>query len=195
MNTPTLPKTVEKEIKSIETSFEGIKIVDETSYKNAIDLTKAIKEQGKAIKEQKESFTKPLNESLKNIRAFFKPYEEKLADIEKNLKGSMVQYTIAEQKKADEAAEKLAKRVQKGTMKPETAIRKMNEIEAPEQTTASSTAQATIRETKQVKVSNEALIPREYLMPDMAKIKEAVLKEGKTIDGVEIEVIKSVAIK
>ena len=38
---------------------------------------------------------------------------------------------------------------------------------------------------KVVKIINEADIPREYLVPDMAKIK-ADIKAGKEIKGVEV---------
>ena len=92
-------------------------------------------------------------EALNSARDLFKPIEANLAEAERIVKGKMVAY----QTKVDEEAEaerlRLAKRVEKGTMKPETAVKKMEAIEEAPKSVQGKTAAMAFRTIKKVKLS------------------------------------------
>jgi len=158
----------------------------------ATDVLSKIKSVGKMIKERKEAITKPLNEALASARGLFKPIEQNHEQAEKIIKDKMLAY----QRKMDEAAEaerlRLAKRVEKGTMKAETAVAKMENIQEAPTTVQGAVGQVSTRIVKKYRVTNEALLPREYLVPDMGKITEA-LKAGATVPGAEVYEEKVIA--
>lgn len=69
------------------------------------------------------------------------------------------------------------KRAEKGTMRADTAIEKLGSI-------GTGTKMKTRTLTK-VRVVDETLVPREYLVVDMLKVTEAVLRQNIEIPGVE----------
>lgn len=97
---------------------------------SATDLLSKMKTVAKMIKAQKESVTKPLMEALDNARGLFKPVEANLAEGEALVKRKMLDWDAEVDRKAEEERARLAKRVEKGTMKPETAVAKMEDIQA-----------------------------------------------------------------
>jgi len=42
-----------------------------------------------------------------------------------------------------------------------------------------------IKKLKKIRITDESMIPREYLVPDMRKITDAILRDGEVIPGVE----------
>ena len=68
------------------------------------------------ITSKKESITKPLNEALRNARAFFAPIEEQWAGAERIVKDKMVAYQNEQIARAAKEAIKVEKKVEK---KPE----------------------------------------------------------------------------
>lgn len=93
--------------------------------------TKALSELniiGDTITEQKEELTKPLNAVLGAIRARYKPLETAHANAVKIIKGKLGAYYNKKEAAARLEAEKIAARAAKGTIKPETAVRKLEAI-------------------------------------------------------------------
>ena len=129
---------LQERIENIESSglslVEGIK--SDEAYEVTLDITKQVKDVAKELKEQKEKFTKPMNESLKNIRDFFRPYEEKLVATEKDLKQKMSAYisekeraAAAEQARLDAIREKAnAKREEKHEEVIQTPVKQVEEV-------------------------------------------------------------------
>lgn len=173
------------QVSRLENQSESIVISTPEEYNNAVDIVSKLKSVGKEIREKKESMTKPLNEALKNIRSLFAPVEEQFDNAERVLKNKLLAYK--KQRDAEVAAEeaKIAARVESGTMKLETAERKVGAIERVESTTRGKVGEAQIRKIKKVRITDESLIPRQYLVPDMVAIRRDALG-GKPIEGVEV---------
>lgn len=158
---------------------------DETLAAATTELSK-MKQVAKMIKDRKEAITRPLMESLNSARDLFKPIESNLADAERIVKRKMLDYQDAQEKARVEATAKLAARVEKGTMKAGTALKKMDEL--PSATTAiQGNAGGTIKTSiiKKYRIVDETLLPREFLVPSMPLITEA-LKAGKLVPGAEV---------
>lgn len=160
----------------------------------ATDMLKQIKVVGKLITEKKELITKPLNQALKEARDMFRPYEETCEETEKIVKQKMVAYQNEQEKKRREELAKIEAKVEKGTMKMETAIKKIENVQEVQTSVQGSTGAISTRILKKVRIADESLLPREYLIPDLKKI-EAVAKAGVEIPGVEVYEEKSIAVR
>lgn len=174
------------------TAANDLVIASQEDMTAATDVLSKIKTVGKMIKERKEAITRPMMESLNSVRDLFKPIETNHADAERIIKGKMLNYQDAVEKKDREERERLAARVEKGTMKPETAVAKMEAMPEVQASTQGKVGAIAFRTVKKYRVVDEAKLSREYLMPNMAKINEA-LKAGKTVEGVEAYEEKVVA--
>lgn len=164
-----------------------ISIKTAEDFEAGVEIGNKIKLVSKVVTQRKEAITKPLNESLKSIRDLFRPMENDLSTAESELKSKMLAFKEKERKDAEEAQKKIEARVEKGTLKPETAIRKTQEVQSSvtgKTVATQSGAKMTEKFVTEYVVVDETAIPREYLVPDMAKIKEA-MKSGVPVAGVE----------
>ena len=163
----------------------AITITTDEELATATDHLSKMKTVAKMIKDRKEAITRPLMEALNSARDLFKPIESNLADAERIVKNKMLAYQNEQQRIADEATAKLATRVEKGTMKPQTALKKMAEVGAPTTTMQGKVGSIRTSIVKRYRVIDASLLPREFLVPDMGKITEA-LKSGQAVSGAEV---------
>lgn len=168
------------------------------SLAQATDILKAVKDAGKVVKSRKEEITKPLNDALKSARDLFRPIEADLATGERIIKDKMLDYTNeVEAKRAAEAA-KLEARVERGTMRTDTAMRKMDDLETVDSTVKGAKGSVNFREVRKVKIVDPKAIPLKYLMNEKVidAIRAAVSTDvlnGTKVEGVEIVTEKVVA--
>ena len=100
-----------------------------------VELLGRIKTAQKAITDKKQAITKPINEALKEIRSLFAPIEKSIDEAEGIVKNKMLVYNETTEQAAREQEAKIAARVEKGTLKPETAANKIAAIERVQPTT------------------------------------------------------------
>lgn len=176
---------VEKSYAPIVEKAESLKIVDEKSMEEAVELLSKANKGLDLITEEKEKVTKPLNEALKAERARWKPMETVLESAVSILRKGISAYQTEAKRKADLETAKLAERVGegKGKLKAETAIRKMGEIEGPQAKVATASGSLKFRTEKKFEVVDMSKLPIEYLLPDEPAIRKA-MKEGTELPGV-----------
>lgn len=185
LNTAEAVETANQVVGNIaETS--RIIINSQPTFDKAKDKLGEIKEIKKIVNDKKESITKPLNEALKNVRGLFKPIEDKIDIIENYLKTEVLKYNqklLAEQRKReDEARKKIEEEQAKGKSLDEINVDK---IAKPLTNITQKVEAIKTRKIKKLKIVNEQIIPRDFLIPNEVKIKEALLN-GIKVDGCEI---------
>lgn len=176
-----LPPTTEMseyrtQILAVQQSANELRIESDTDLGNADKLLSMIADGEKLITSRKEDITRPLMKALASGRDLFRPLELGFAEAKKVIKSKMLAYQVEREQQILEDQAKIEAKVAKGRMKPETAATKMEKMNAPKLNT---------RVLTKVRVVDETIIPREWLIPDMTRITEAVLREGVTISGVE----------
>ena len=173
------------QVSKLENQANAVAIETAEHYASAVDIVSRLKKTGSEIKKTKESITKPLNESLRNVRAVFAPLEQQFKNAEFIIKGKLLDH----KRKVDEEArikeEKIAKRVEEGKLKLETGEKKMEEIERVETTTRGKVGTVQVRKVRKMRIIDESLIPRNYLVPNTVAIRRDALK-GIKIAGVEV---------
>ena len=183
---------IKAQVSKLENQATAVAIESQEGYENAIDLVSKLKETGSEIKNKKESITKPLNEALRNVRDMFRPIETQFENAERIIKTKLLDYKRKKDEEARAEEAKVAARVAKGTMKLETAEKKMDSIERVENTTRGQVGQVQIKKIRKVRVTNQESIPRKYLVPDMVLIRQDALS-GIVIPGIEVYEEESIA--
>lgn len=165
---------------------ENLKISKIEDLKEATDILSKIKTIAKMIREKKETITKPLNEALKNARELFRPIENDCEKAEQIIKERMIDYQTKEELKIKAKEEKIVEKVDSGEISFEQGSKKLEKIgEIPTEMKGNIGSIAT-RIIKEIVIIDENKIPREYLIPDMAKIRKDALA-GKEIPGIKVE--------
>lgn len=167
-------------------------IDDQQKVGVASDILSQVKDYKKGLKDKKESITKPLNESLKNIRSLFAPLEANLDEVEIIIKRKVLAFNDEVRKKADAEKAKLEARLEKGTIKVETAFKKMADVVEPETKVMGNTGKLIEKTIREAVIGDENLIPREYFVLDMVKIRK-VIAAGGSIPGVNVIEKKTIA--
>ncbi len=159
---------------------------EETAIK-AVSRLKAELKRGDALRK---FFTEPLNEQVKKINALFMPQLKALEAAEAAIKGKMSAYQMALAEKAEAKKDKIEEKIQKNEITLEQGVKKLDGVKEPEKTVRTEAATTTYVTTYSVEIENETLIPRDYLMPDLAKIKTVALAFHKAqqpqIPGIKI---------
>lgn len=172
----------------------ALAVTNDEELAKATDLLTSINRAGDMMKKLKDGIIKPMNEALKSVRAMFSPPEDEYEKAIMIVKQKMLIYHNAAEAKRRQEEARIAARVEKGTMKVETAARKIEDMPAIQTkiATGNGLGSAVFKEEKKVVIVDETLIPRQYLVPDMVLIRRAALA-GVEIPGVKIEVVKNIA--
>ncbi len=184
VSTPILDRAAAIEIKTEEDVAEATELLSQMN--KTVDKVKA----------EKDLILGPLKEAAKVEKARWEPLESLFKPQILAIRAKLSDYMT--KKRQAEAAEeaKIAARAKagKGNLKPETAIRKMGEIEkAPEKVQAESGG-LSFRDKKVLKITDESKIPKMYWIVDETAVFEA-LKEGTKVTGAEIEIVQTVVNK
>ena len=165
-------------------SIGNIKIVDEQSLTKATEVLSQANKYAKQLEEDKQKITKPTNDALKEIRARYKPLENKLEDIILNIRKSMTSYQTEQMRLQKIEEEKIANRVAKGTLKVETGIRKLEELPQTADKIATQSGKISFKTVKKFEVIDITLIPHKYLIVNETAIRDA-MKAGIELPGVK----------
>ena len=202
METKEVVKVVEKKVENATSQVSEIAITDETSLTAGTEMLANVKKLAKFVTGEKEKITKPMNEALKAARALFAGPEKRLADAESTLKGKIIAYTNEVEKKRKEAEAKIAARVEKGTMKAETALGKIADLEVEKKavhTEAGSAKISVVRkvhftEVTELSAEDVAFLAKEgYLVWDEPFARKQALA-GLKVPGVEVYEDKQVSV-
>jgi len=188
-------QVLEKEISKELAVAESIKITTLAELSSAAEIRKNLKELGKKVKEEKEKATKPLKEVLDAVKSWFGPIEDNYEQAEKLISSKIIDYQdliekkrLAEEKKAQDKIDEENRKLEAGEITEEQAEKKIEKVETKlekveEVTTKNSDFHT--RVIKKVRITNESLLPRIYLVPNEVKIRKDVLN-GVEVPGAEM---------
>lgn len=174
VNVAVVIQSLEKQAKPISKKLEKLTAIKtQDNYDAAALLMKELKSLSKTAEKEMKTITDPINEALRATRQHFKPFMDRIAAIERETKTLMLQF-VEQQKRL---SQKVDEDFESGKIK---RVRTFAARKA--QTEVKNSPAAKVRKVWTLEIENESVIPREYLMPDTAKITEA-LRAGKTVKG------------
>lgn len=183
---------IKDQVSSVQQKALEIKIVNAEGMSYATDILHNIRQAEKYIEERKTNITRPLMSSLSQVRELFKPMESSLQSINKIVKEKMLSYQLEADAKIEEQRAKIAKRVEKGTLRADTAVGKLEALGETDKQTIGEVGKSQIRTIKKVRIVDESMIPREYMLPNTPLITEAIIRKGLSVAGVETFEEKSI---
>ncbi len=161
-------------------------VKNDEDEKTAVELKGEIKDNIKKGEEMKRFFTEPHKKFIKLIEDKFSVIKE-MKEADDIIKGKLLTYVDEKEKKIQKQKEKILKKMQENKDLDLTAVaEELEKAGTSEKTVEAGGHKVTYRIDKEVVIEDEKKLPREYLAPNMTAIKQAVLKEGKTIPGVKV---------
>jgi hypothetical protein len=180
-------------------NVQAIKIDSQESFIQAAELLVQIKELINWGEAEKSKKTAPLHKAWKDELAHWKPYEDISKKAEKMIKDKIEAHNEAVRLKAIEAEAALQKKIDTGYIsKPETITARQQQIEQPQRAVFTGLGSVIEKDVKEVVIVDVSLIPREYMVVDMARLRKAALeadKAGMSIAGVRVDNKKQIAVK
>lgn len=180
--TTTEIKTIERTINPLVTTATALTITSDADMPRATELLSQVNKALDQVTAEEDKVVVPLKEALKAEQARWKPLKSVLTEARDAIRATMSKYqtSVTLARRAEEA--KLAARVEKGTMKIETAARKLTEAPVPVQSVETESGKIRFRTVTKLVIEKPALIPRDYLVPDEKAIKKA-LEAGVAVSG------------
>jgi hypothetical protein len=171
---------IKSQATKMQNMLDEFQVTDDQSLTLVADKIKNVKTLAKAVDEQKKKFTDPANAILKEAREKFDPIIKQCKNAEITLKQRAGAYMQKkdDERRAEEA--RIAARVEKGTMKEETAMRKMEAM--PEvQTTVRTDQGAGLRMSKRrvAVIESPDQVPDEYWVIDEVRVRRDALERDK----------------
>jgi len=184
------------EVNPIVKQSQDIVIVSEDDKVNASKLLSSITSYSKLLEADKDKLIKPLNETLKALRAKYKPLETILDTSTDILRNKISLYQTEQLKKATLEAEKIANRIKAGSgnLSFEVAMNKIANIDKPDKQVITDDGSVSFRTDRVLKVIDINAIPREYFELNETKLLKA-LKENINVAGATLETKQTVIIK
>jgi hypothetical protein len=170
---------------------DKLKIKTPKDEARAVSLRGEIKENMNTGETLRKFLVTPYKKWIDAINARFS-FVKELDVAYKSLGQKIVEHQNEKERKASEEKERILKEMTKGGKKLDLskAVEEIQKGDSVEKVIESDGYRVSFREHKEVVIEDESKLPREYLMPDMAKIKNALLKENKKVEGAVVKINK-----
>lgn len=195
---------IEKKLAPILVTAQNIRITNAKEMEEAAVQLTHLNRYGDELKKLKETMTKPMNAALKAARELFRPREVRIDEAVTSIRNKMSTYQTEQEVLAKAEEDKIAARVGqgKGKLKPETAVRQMDELDRPAKSIDTGIGSIKFRTDQKLKITNAQSVVTWLIKNacwDAVEISEravyTLLKEGKKIPGAELEEVRTVVSK
>jgi len=176
--------TLKGQVTKLNNTANEITITSPEENGSAMELKAKLKDIGNQIKERKEAITKPINDSLKSIRALFAPLETAYETAEALVGRKLLDYKRKTDEEARVKEAKIAASFEKGNIKAETAERKIEQIQRVEKTVQTDHGKVQFRIIQKMRITDLNLVPDSYWIIDEVKLRKDVLA-GIVVPGAE----------
>jgi hypothetical protein len=183
---PTVRAEAEAESRDAQDALEMIRefeITSQQDYDAADELLGEAKQAWKKWDAKRKKAVVPLNQAKAEIQSWFKPILDLYAEAETILKGKIAAYSRAQPQKQDALLAQAQQAYQQGDV-----IQMRHDLRAASQAEVQQSSNISITQLWRYDVVDAAQLPREYLIPDIAKISATVrkLKDQTRIPGVRV---------
>lgn len=185
---------IKKKVAGMEKALQLIVIKDDDDMAKYGVMQVNVKQLQKYITQEKKKQLDPANETVKAIKAFWAPFEDKVEQGLKALSASMIAYHDVQENLRKSKEAKILDRAEKGTIKEETAVNKMAELGEEKKTLHTGAGSVTFTKIRKVSFATVSqldpttivnLAQRGYLVWDEVKARRDALA-GVDIAGTSI---------
>lgn len=169
----------------MQAQVDTLEITNAEQMSTAAHMLSTINKQADKVQAEKEKVTKPLLAALNAERGRWKPFEIVYEGLRNTLRAKMTKYQTESTRVAEVEANKIANRVGegKGKLKVETAVKKMGEIQKPEEVVTTEAGLVKFKTVNKFEVTDFAALPDTFKVANDVEIRKAMLA-GVKIKGV-----------
>jgi len=179
-----------QEATEIAKAAKEVIVNSDQSYQEASECLVEIKGKAKSLEAQRKEITTPLLKAKRNVDDLFRPALNSLKAAETAIKKGLVEYQRKAQELQKKALESVREELEEGS--EEGNGEKVRELLTKAQKDAPAVAGISIRTVTKYEITDESLLPREYMQPNTGTIRKAALA-GKEIPGVRVWKEESIA--
>jgi|TARA_R100001530_G_scaffold100538_1_gene69897 hypothetical protein len=180
------------QVSLVEERANQLVISSKEEMTTASDLLIDLKKIEKIIIARKKKITRPLMDALASARDLFKPLEIGYSSAKNTINSKMLDYTDTEDTRIEKEKDRVEKRVAKGTMRVDTAVKKLEEAGEIKTSFDGAKSKTIFQKRTKIRVVDVTLIPREFMLPDLVTLHEVVVKKKIPVPGVETYEEKSI---
>jgi len=178
--------TIQKEVSVYEQKATALTITSPEEMKEAVVLLSQTNKTLDNLNDEKNKVARPLLDAIAAERKRWKPFETALTNAVTTIRTKMMAYQKEEDRKRAIAEQKIVARVEKGTMRIDTASTKLANLPDIDVTVSTDAGAVQWRTIKKLIVDDIAQIPHEYFNLDEKRLTDA-LKAGATVQGAHLE--------
>lgn len=174
-----------EEMDRIESMLASIEIKTEDDLKGLAERIKETKTYRVAAETKRDKSIDPAKAIIEEAKTTYNPIIERAKSVEGALKRKGEQFVTAQLATKKIADDRIAARVEKGTMREDTALKKMEENGTVQKRVTTGIASFGVRHIADYEITNEALIPEEYWNRtlDKARLRAAVVTAKLDVPG------------
>lgn len=193
----TAIQVAEEKIEGMRSAVAALEIKDEGGLAKSSDILANVKRLGTFLKQERAKLIDPAKAIIDEAKKKYDPFLAECQEAERAIKGKVAGYIDAKEKAATKQAAGIEARVEKGTMKPETAAAKMAAIEKPAATVATASSAITTSKVAKATIVDGDQIPDEFWIIDEVAVRKEALRRHKAgeeqIPGVKVEVVNQIS--
>lgn len=185
---------IKQKAEAMQEMVDSTLVTDDKELSAVADIIKQVKTLGKEVRAKMETYTKPAQEIINKARADYLPYEKMCKDAESQLKYKANIYMTQIERARKEKEDRVAIKLEKGSIKEDTAIRQMENVGEEKKSVRTENSQIQRKTVQDIEVIDQELIPHEYWVVDLKKVKKVALA-GIKIPGVKVIEKSQIAIR
>lgn len=166
-------------------ALNAIVVTNDEDAERATNVVKEAKEFRLMVEKERDEYVAPAKQIIENAKRVYDPIINQVKVAEQKVRNAIQFYLVEKEKKRKIEEDKIAAKVEVGKLKPETAVRKLENLGESKKSVSTGGATLGIRKTKDIKVVDESLIPKEYWVVDLVKVRKVALA-GVEIPGVKV---------
>lgn len=169
---------VKQQANKVIKEVEELKITSAPTLEKAKVMLSSITDNQKILKGIREEMTKPINEGLSKIRAFFSPVEDNLGIANKELKWKMSVYNEKIKIEVEQKKKQIAEKVENGDTSFKKASKQMERAEKKVEAMPT-------RKHRDIEIIDESKIPDKYWELNIVTLRRDALS-GIEISGIKV---------
>lgn len=175
-------KLIEEDVSPVVLRAGELVVETEADLSVATDVLSQLNRWNDTVEEDRKKLTEPLNKTLKEINARYKPIREALEGAIKNVRGKLMGYATLVENKRKEAERALGERVKagKGNLSIETALERLEKVPELDKRVIGDKGEVTFVARRKFEVVDLGKLPLEYHLANETMIR----KEEKELPGV-----------
>lgn len=139
-------------------------ITNDSENLKAAELLGKVRKQSKELGAREKRILDPMKQSMAEVKVLFADPKAKLKGAEETIKAAVLAYHDKQETEAQKQAERIERRMEKGTMKVETGMAKLGTLDQPDSVLFTANGSTQVKKSAaKIRIIDVGALPAEYL--------------------------------